>query len=376
MSGISRRKWLQSSLLASTAMLATGPVATANVLARQKQIVMLNNDFIKLNFNENPWGPSAKAREAVIKGLDISNRYPDDLVEELKKKIASKNNIDPRQVLVTAGSTEVLSLLGQQVGLTKGEILTAWPSFPTILFAGEVAGASQRKVWVDSDERIDLNKLKGEITDQTNLIFLCNPNNPTSTEVNSKELKAFCRAVPSNVLICVDEAYIEYSKNGLAGSMMSLVNELPNLIVVRTFSKAYGLAGLRIGYAISSQGNIEALQMRHPGREIATGVAPLAAALATMKDPEFLKHCVSKNQEGKEIVYNAYKKWGVSYAASSTSFIYTRHEHFAKDVVAKLKKDDGIIITKWPDMKDHIRISIGKPNEMEAFVKAVERYLV
>ncbi|MDH5475068.1 MAG: histidinol-phosphate aminotransferase family protein [Cyclobacteriaceae bacterium] len=374
MTDISRRKWLQSSLLASSALLISGSANAALDLSK-KQITQQNNELIKLNYNENPWGPSKKAREAVIKGLDISNRYPDDLVENLKKKIALKNQTDPRQVFISAGSTEILSLLGQHVGLMKGEILTAWPTFPTIISAGEIAGATTKKVLVDSNERIDLNKLNAEISDKTSLIFLCNPNNPTSTEVDTKALKAFCRAVPSNILLCVDEAYIEYSKNGLAGSMMSLVSELPNLVVIRTFSKAYGLAGLRIGYAISSMGNIEQLQMRHPGREIAAGVAPLSAAIATMEDPEFLRHCVSKNQEGKQIVYDAYQKWGVSHAKSSTSFIYTRHEHFDKDVVSKMKKD-GVLITKWNDMKDHIRISIGKPSEMEAFVKKAEKYLV
>lgn len=374
MSEISRRKWLQSSLLASSALLLSGP-ASATFELSKKNASKFNDELIKLHFNENPWGPSAKAREAVIKALDISNRYPDSLVESLKKQIAQTNQIDPRQIFISAGSMEILSLLGQHVGLLKGEILTAWPSFPTIVQAGEIAGASTKKVWVDSNERIDLDKLKAGITEKTSLIFLCNPNNPTSTEVNTKDLRAFCRAVPSNILICVDEAYIEFSKNGLEGSMMSLVNELPNLIIVRTFSKVYGLAGLRIGYAISSQGNIEQLQMRHPGREIAAGVAPLAAALATMEDSAFIKHCVSKNNEGKEIVYNAYKKWDVSHVESSTSFIYTRHEHFDKDVVPKMKKD-GILITKWSDMKDHIRISIGKPSEMEIFVKTIEKYLV
>jgi histidinol-phosphate aminotransferase len=371
---ISRREWLQTSLLASSALLLSGPTA-ATSQSSSKRSSRLNDNLIQLNYNENPWGPSTKARDAVIKGLDISNRYPDALLESLKKEIASKNNVDPRQVMITAGSTEILSLLGQHVGLIKGEILTAWPSFPTILHGGELAGATIKKVMVDADERINLDTLKNGITDKTSLIFLCNPNNPTSTEVDTKQLRAFCRAVPSNVLLCVDEAYIEYSNNGVAGSMMSLIDELPNLIVVRTFSKAYGLAGLRIGYAISSQGNIEQLRLRHPGHELSTGVAPLTAALATLDDSEFINHCVAKNKEGREIVYDAYKKWGVSHAASSTSFIYTKHAHFDKEVVSKMKKDN-ILITKWPDMKDHIRISIGKPEEMHSFVKAIEKYLV
>lgn len=370
---INRRRWIQQSLLASTAMLISNKgFSWDNDGLRQKQIL---DQILKLNWNENPYGPSEKAQKAMIKAISTGNRYPDSKVLELKNALASKFSLSAENVLLTAGSTEVLSLLGQHVGLIKGEILTAWPSFPTMLMFGEYCGASIKKVPLGKEERIDFNILKDSITSKTTLVFVCNPNNPTSTEVNSNDLRSFCKSVPENVLICVDEAYIEYSKNGEAGSMVSLVKELPNLIICRTFSKAYGLAGLRIGYAISSKSNIQELGRRHTGWELSAGTIPITGALTSLSDNDFLQNVISKNKEGRQIVYQAFDKWGVEYQDSSTNFIYAKSERFDKDLLAKLKAKN-ILITKWPDMTHHVRISISKPSDMSQFIDHVEAFLI
>jgi histidinol-phosphate aminotransferase len=333
------------------------------------------NGVVRLNWNENPFGPSPKAIKAVNDAVVNANRYPDAMISELKDLLARDYGLSPSNFLITAGSTEVLSLLGQHAGLMKGEILTPYPSFPTLLRFGETCGASIRKVQLDSEHKIDLQAVKAGITTKTKLIFICNPNNPTSTEVDKDELMAFCKSVPADVLICVDEAYIEYSKHGIEGSMAPLVRDLPNLIICRTFSKAYGIAGLRIGYAISNQENIAAIAIRHPGWELSAGVAPVSAALASYKDDEFLNKCIRKNEEGRQIVYNALDKWGIGYSKSSTNFIYIESARFSKDVVSGLR-ENNVLITKWPDMKEHIRISIGKPDEMKVFVDRVEQFII
>lgn len=373
MTDITRRKWLQNSLLASSAFLITGS-QTLLADARIKS-GSINNGLIRLNWNENPFGPSPQALAAINEAVKNSNRYPDAMINELKEMLALDYGLEKNNLLITAGSTEILSLLGQHVGLLKGEILTPYPSFPTMLRFGETCGASIRKVDLTADHKIDLKAVLAAISKDTNLIFICNPNNPTSTEVEHGELVSFCKSVPSDVLICVDEAYIEYSKNGVKGSMAPLIKQLSNLIICRTFSKVYGLAGLRIGYAISNAENIMAMAIRHPGWELSTGVASVSAALACYKDKEFLDMCISKNEEGREIVYDAMDRWGIGYSRSSTNFIYVESDHFQKDVVSGLRKEH-VLITKWPDMKDHIRISIGKPEEMEVFVKHIEPYLI
>ena len=330
---------------------------------------------LPLNWNENPYGPATSAVQAVAEIMTKANRYPDAMVAELKSFIAQKFALQDENVLLTNGSTEILGLVGQQVGLEKGEIVTPWPSFPTLTFFGEQSGATIQKVSLDKNNRIDLDLTLAAITENTKVVFICNPNNPTGTEVDHDSLESFCRAVPKDVLILVDEAYIEYSKNGVAGSVIPLIPTLPNLMVSRTFSKAYGLAGLRLGYALSNKQHIDALKHRYVGAEFATGWPALVAAKATMEDPTFINRCIQKNQEGREIVYRAFDKWGVDYAPSSTNFIYAQSNHFVADVRSKLK-EKHILITKWPDMQDHIRISISIPEHMEQFVKVVEGFLV
>ena len=373
---INRRTWMKQSLLASTTILLAGaPVARGCASEKPNSQSINSENLILLNWNENPFGPPQSAISAVSKCMKDANRYPDELIIKLKKKIARINSIASENILLTAGSTEVLSLLGQHAGLQKGEILCPYPTFPTALRFGENAGAKIVKVPLDNFDKLDLERTLSKITAKTKLVFICNPNNPTGTEVSAEELKRFCRRVPEDVLICVDEAYIEYSNVGIGGSMVSLVSELPNLLVVRTFSKVYGLAGLRIGYVMSSEENIRALSSRHLGFEISTGWPPLAAADAVLDDQEFVSMSIQKNMEGRQIVYTAFDDWGVKYNPSSTNFIYARDEYFDKNVVAYLEAV-GILITKWPDMKKQIRISIGKPADMRTFVDAIHDFRV
>ena len=373
MSHISRRKWLQTSLLASSALLVGSPIAFAK---NESKRVFKISDPLPLHWNENPFGPSVKAQKAIMEVLGKSNRYADDRVVELKEMLGKKHSLSSEEIFITAGSTEVLCLLGQYVGLIKGEIVSPWPTFPTLLQFGQACGASIKKVDLDAEQNIDLDKLQSAISSETSLVFICNPNNPSSRELNTEQLKAFCRRVPENVLICVDEAYVEYAKKGEAGSMVSLVNELPNLIISRTFSKAFGLAGLRVGYAISQQKNIQALRARHLGAEISTSLASVVGAMATLKDKEFLQMCIAKNKEGKQILCGAFDEWGVKYYPSSTNFVYARSAHFDPEIKPKLQKEN-ILITKWPDMmQKHIRISIGKPEEMQQFVASAKKFLI
>lgn len=374
MQNISRRKWLQKSLFASSAVLI-GSRASAFDFLEKPTSTYAFQEILRLNWNENPYGPSQSALEAATKALGSANRYPDELNNKLSAAIASKLGVNKDEVMLTAGSTEVLSLLGQHAGLLSGEIVTPWPSFPTLMHFGEVSGASVKHVALDKEERLDLNAVLKSIGPNTRLLFICNPNNPTSTEVDPESLMSFCRSVPDNVLICVDEAYIEFSIHGTKASMMPLVHELSNLVVCRTFSKAYGLAGMRLGYAVSQKANIQELSKRHNGYGMATSVASVAGALAALEDPGFIKMCVTENAKGRQILYDAFDQWEVAYNKSSTNFVYARAEHFAPNVVDKLR-EQNVMITKWPIMKNNIRISIGKPEDMSQFVKIVEPFVL
>ena len=374
MSALNRRQWLQRSLLASSAVLLSSHTNLLNQAVGE--LKNPDHPLLRLNWNENPLGPPKSAVKAVTEALVEANRYPDFKIAALKKKLAQRHQVNEDELMITAGSTELLSLLGQHVGLQKGQILTPWPSFPTLIRFGELSGATIKKVDLNSQGVIDLEALKQAISQNTTLIFLCNPNNPPSTEVRHEELVEFCKMVPSGVLLCVDEAYIQYSEKGEAGSVIKLIRDMPNLVVCRTFSKAYGLAGLRIGYGLSQKANIDALRSRHLGFELSAGIAPVTGAMAALDDSKFLQQCIDANQKGRQILYNAFDKWGVVYNKSATNFVYAKSDRFHQEVVAKLRKEE-VLISQWPGiMTGHIRISIGKEQEMHQFVEAVEKYLI
>lgn len=379
MTTISRRSWLQKSLLASSGLFL-GTSGSAKSMPFFIEAYGDDHPLLRLHWNENPYGPSPTTLDAMKDALSLSNQYPDDHIELLKKQLlqtTSKGLSGEKDVsiMIAPGSTDILCLLGQQVGLQKGEILTAWPSFPTLVSFGKTFGANISQVPLAKDQTIDLGKMLDAITEKTSLISICNPNNPSSTEVARKDLIDFCKQVPEQVLLCVDEAYIEYSVGGQDASILASVKDIPNLIVIRTFSKAYGLAGMRIGYAVSQSHNLRPLTQSHPGQGFSIGVASVHGAMAAMKDQEHLQFCLRKNEEGRQIMYQAFDKWEVPYSPSSTNFIYAKADRFHAELLARLKTQN-ILITQWPIMEDHIRISIGKPDEMHRFVEEAAQYVL
>ena len=373
MSHLNRRQWLRNSLLASSGLLFAGRAA-----AMTEVVPPFDSSIegpLRLNANENPYGPPRTAIQAMAKVLNNTNRYPMTEMRALKEKLAEKRGVTTDQVLVTSGSTEVLSLLGQHVGLLEGEILTSWPSFLTMLRFGEACGAAVRKVPVADGLHIDLDALLAAIKETTTLVYVCNPNNPTSLEMDPEALKAFCRKVPSNVLICVDEAYIEYTKLGAESSMVPLIKELPNLIVCRTFSKAYGLAGLRMGYALSDAKNIAAIRERHTGWELANSAPSIAGAIAALDDDDFIKMTVQRNEQGRQVLYRAFDGWDVKYMESATNFVYASTERFGEEIATKLREQE-VNVAKWRIMEGYMRISIAKPQDMQRFVGILEPHLI
>ena len=207
---LSRRQWLTNSLLAASGA-ALGSRSQI-IEAVQRSSFPIDENELRLMWNENPYGPSKSALEAATQSLFEINRYPDEVQSTLVTRLAEKHNVGEDQIMLTCGSTEILSLMGQYAGLMKGEIVAPWPTFPTLLHFGEVSGARITKVDLAEGDVVDLDAILEKITDETKLVFICNPNNPTSTEVDPEKLREFCMAVPALVKICVDEAYIEYSR--------------------------------------------------------------------------------------------------------------------------------------------------------------------
>jgi histidinol-phosphate aminotransferase len=243
--------------------------------------------LVRLDSNENPYGPSPAARRAILASVADAPRYADQAVIDLTAALAARDGFDASQVVVGTGSGELLKIVGLLAaeGAAGGELVAAHPTFEELPGFAAKMGVATRWVPPDADHRHDLAAMHAAIGPNTQLVYVCNPNNPTGTAVGRVELEQFIRAVPAPVLVLVDEAYMDLADGDSVGSVVPLVRHCPNLVVLRTFSKIHGLAGLRIGYAVAAPelaGRIGAKLVSFPNS------VGLHAALASLRDHEFL----------------------------------------------------------------------------------------
>ena len=377
--GISRRSMLKGGLMASASLpfLNIGGVVdqwrTDDVALEE---MAKGNEIVKLNSNENPYGPSEKARQAIIEAISAGNRYPRPAISKLQKQIAEYEKVSPDQVMISAGSTELLGLFGLMAGVHKGQVVGCDPTFDFMLYFAEKFSAERIKVPLTSDHQYNLEGIDAAVSDRTNLVFVCNPNNPTGAELPAADLHPFCQELSKRTMVYVDEAYMEFSKYGRDSSMANMTRTNKNLVVGRTFSKVYGLAGLRVGYAIGHPDTIKKARDLMQGRMITPSVTSIAAASASLGDEEFIKHCIAKNEEAKQVVYAAFDEQGIEYIPSSTNFVLFKTDRFGDlDVRKELQRKD-VLIRDYSNVPGWARVSIGTPDEMRVFSKATKKLVV
>ena len=332
--------------------------------------------LVKLNSNENPYGPSDKARQAIIDAISSGNRYPRPAISKLEKQIAEYENLSPDQIVITAGSTELLGVFGLMAGMYKGRVIGCDPTFDFMLYYASNMSSEWVKVPLTDEHKYDLDGIASNLSSDCNLVFICNPNNPTGSEVDADELRAACQEYSQTCMVYVDEAYIEFSEHGLKSSLVNMTRNNKNLVVGRTFSKIYGLAGLRVGYAIGHPETIKKVRRMLQGRSITPSATSIAAAAASLGDEQFLTHCRNMNTEAKNIAYAAMDDWGVEYIPSSTSFVLFRTDKFGGTDVRKELQRKNILIRDYSHVPGWARVSIGTPDEMRAFVKATRKMVV
>lgn len=287
-----RRSWLKRSAL-GTAALFTLPTAHW----AQPSELLIQDDEIRLNANENPYGPSKRVRRALQASGVIGNRYPWALKKDLKNKLAQRFQLSPDWLFLGAGSAELLGLLGQYYGSQGAQVMSPAPIFPLLPQYIARHGGMWKPVAMQADGHISLMDLKQGIEASTRLLYICNPNNPTGWTFPAKELRDFCQQIPKEIDICIDEAYIEYTEEGESASMIDMIKEHRNLIVCRTFSKIYGLAGMRIGYMVAHPDRIKAFSSFHTGFELTASALALKAAIVALDDLEFIRQSRSRNKE-------------------------------------------------------------------------------
>lgn len=321
----------------------------------------------RLLANENPFGPSAKAKKALAESIDLSYQYAIKNVKELEKVITEYEGVGNNQILLGAGSSPLLTAASLYVA--KGTIVSATPTYDAMLGHAEKMGTQVIKVPLTADYSFDLDAMEKVIDQKTSLVYICNPNNPTATVTDNAKLKAFCERVSKKTTVFVDEAYIDYLDNPKDASLVGNIKKGQNIIVARTFSKLYGFAGLRVGYIIAQPDMINKLSMYTAGPWSISSLA-LNAALAAYQDKEFLQSAWNKTMESKKFLYETLKAEGYDYIPSSANFVMFPLKmdgpRFAEEMMKR-----GVGIRSWKFIgKDWCRVSIGKMEEMQAFAKA------
>ncbi|HSG89326.1 MAG TPA: aminotransferase class I/II-fold pyridoxal phosphate-dependent enzyme [Pseudomonadales bacterium] len=323
---------------------------------------------VRLSANENPYGPSPKALKAIAEAASKGAYYPGAVRAELQGMIAAANGIDTDGVVLSSGSGE--ALCAATVAWAKqGRIIAPELTFGAHLNYAERLGARIQRVPLKADMDTDLAAMEAAIDDDVSMVYVCNPNNPTGIAIDPDALRAFCKRVGPRATVLIDEAYNELAADPARNSMMDLVRGGENVIVMRTFSKIFGLAGLRIGYSMSKPEFAEVI-----GRHTMSwpNVAGFAAAVATYDDDAFLAFSKGKVAEGREMVMDLYDRLEIPYLPTETNFVYADIGRDADAFQAAMKARNVHIRGIYAPYSTFSRVSMGKIEDLETFARVFE----
>ncbi len=332
-------------------------------------------DSIKIASNENPLGPSPLALEAIKNALSNLNRYPDGNGTYLKEKLSQKLGVTPEMIILGNGSNEVLELLVATFMTPEDEAIMSEHAF--VVYSLAVDSRGLKKIVCSPKENFghDLDKMAKVINERTRIIFIANPNNPTGTYVNKDELEEFLNQVPERVMVVLDEAYFEYVEREDYPDAVELVKAgRKNVVAVRTFSKIYGLAGLRIGYGIADPEIVGYVnRVRQPFN---TNSLAQVAATAALDDVEHIERSRKNNREGMKYLEEEFKRLGIEYIPSVANFILFKSPIDAQELYQKLLRK-GVIVRPMGGYKlpQWLRATIGTPEENTRFIKTLEEVL-
>jgi len=370
MTQTSRRSWFKSFGAAGAGAMLLSPTEILSAIPADNIESRVNKIAVRLSSNENPYSPSPRQLRAIADiGPDLC-RYPNRHFSTLEAQIAEREGVPADQVVITSGSNEGLRAVGLIHGVRGGEILTCLPTYRAMLTYAEHFGASIRAVPLDDDLRYNLPGLADNVNNQTKLIFVCNPNNPTGTLLDPVALEKFCRDQASKAPVFVDEAYCDYIEENDYPSMKHLIAEGLDVIISRTFSKVYGLAGVRLGFLMTNSetaSNIRKSLMSGPN------IMGLRLAQTALEDKDFYDFSLRQNQKAKSMIYDALDEAGLKYARSHTNFVFFKTSRDISEVQSAFG-DHGVKVGRaFPPYLDWCRISTGRLEEVEVFAKAVSK---
>jgi histidinol-phosphate aminotransferase len=326
-------------------------------------------DAARLALNENPQPPFPEVIAAMAAASSTANRYPDDGARAVAHALAHKHAVSPDHIWVGAGSTQLLSCIALAAGGPGTSAVFADPSFPLYRFATVVAGAHPVAVPCDDVLRHDLDAMADAVRADTTVVYVCSPNNPTGTYVAGEALWSFVAGLPDRVLLVVDEAYAEYATAPDYATLLARAISRPNVVVTRTFSKIYGLAGLRIGYALGQPATLRALRKVQPPFSVSS-VAQAAATAALAHDAR-LSERVEANAAGRAEIEASLTRCGLEFASSQANFVLFMPDADPHDLAEAMLQEGVIVrpIGPW------VRVTVGSAPENARFGTALERAL-
>ncbi len=331
------------------------------------------SDIVKMASNENPLGPSKMAVRAIRQQLKQIFRYPNGAAYLLKQALADKWKLRPEQVIIGNGSNEIIELLVRTFIMAGDAVVMAEPSFSLYRLMAQSGHATIRTVPLKNG-RHNLVEMVKAVTAKTKLVFICNPNNPTGTIIDHQALKSFLASLPKRILVVCDEAYAEYASASNFPKSIKLLKGGAQLIVLRTFSKIYGLAGLRVGYGLSHPKVIDYMnKVRQPFN---TNLLAQLGALAALSDKDHLSRSLKMNQDGKQSISQAFNEMGIAYYPSETNFIYFDLQNKSAKQGNRIQNallKRGVIIRHFGGTQ--FRVSIGLRAENGRFIRALKDVL-
>ncbi|ANE50299.1 pyridoxal phosphate-dependent aminotransferase [Flavisolibacter tropicus] len=358
------------SLLKLTSLLAIGSALTkADVYASDFTNQRFAEGPIRLTSNENPYGPSPMARRAMADAITQSNRYPWDVTTKLLEKLGTLYGLTSEHVLLGAGSSEILGLSTLLAALNKGNAITAAPTFSIWAPVAEKMGLTVTKVPLLEEKMNDLSAMVSQLNENTRLFYICNPNNPSGTILPTAAVRDAAEEASKKSLVLIDEAYLDYTNEP---SLVNMVSTNKNIIIAKTFSKIYGLAGARIGYAIAHPDTINKLAALQPWANAGVSAVSLAAALASLDDKSFVASSKEKNTEARMYTQKELESLGIKVIPSHTNFIYYSLANYKGNWQEALRAKNILSAGTYEQQGQWTRTTVGTLKEMQQFISAVK----
>jgi histidinol-phosphate aminotransferase len=355
--------------------LARMPGYQAGVPTGQAPEAIASGNIAQLASNESPTPPHPKVVEAVAAAAGLMNRYPDPDATLLRRRLAERYETEPSRVAVGNGSCEILLAAAEALCEPGAEIVYAWPAFSMYPYLPALTGAREVRVPLAEGDVHDLDAMAAEVTAATQLLIVCNPNNPTATHVPAAEIAAFCERIPSHVTVILDEAYVEFQTHDDPDATLDLLADFPNLVVLRTFSKCYGLAGLRVGYAIGSPKFRAAVDaVRQP---FSVNALAQAAGAEAIRHQDDLLRRVESTIAARLTVEEALREIGLRTSDSQANFSWIDLGDADEGAVIAGLAEREIAVRPGKALggPGHIRVSYGTAEENGRFLRALSELL-